>query len=378
MVLRMQARDAADAVAQAKRLGYSVLSVSARSAGWANRRVHRFASTVFVEQLRELIVAGLSVVEALDTLHRDGSSERAVHIGALINSLREGKTLSQALVEAGEFPDVLIALVRASELTSNLPQALARFLEHERRVTELRDRLTSVAIYPLLLMVVGALVLLFLAIYVVPRFARVFEGMGGELPWSAKVMVAWADLLHSSGHWLLMSGVLLAGCAAAAFTSRKWRTTFWKWLLAFPLIRDRIRTYFLARWYRTTGMLLDGGIPLVSSLQLSNGLLPPALGEGGEAVLQAVRDGLSPSAAHVRGAMATPVAEQLLLAGERAGDLGGVLSRIAHFHEAELARSLERTMRMLEPAVMVLIGLAVGIIVILMYMPIFQLAAAIH
>jgi general secretion pathway protein F len=143
-------------------------------------------------------------------------------------------------------------------------------------------------------------------------------------------------------------------------------------------LRDRLRTYFLARWYRATGMLVEGGIPLASSLVLANGLLPVGMRAGGDLVEQGVRQGLSPSQAHVRGGMATPVAEQLLLAGERTGDLGAVLSRIAHFHEAEVSRSLEQTMRALEPLVMVLIGLGVGIVVVLMYLPIFELASAIQ
>jgi general secretion pathway protein F len=143
-------------------------------------------------------------------------------------------------------------------------------------------------------------------------------------------------------------------------------------------LRRRLRTYFLARWYRATGMLVEGGIPLASSLALTQGLLPLGLRAGGDQVAQAVREGLSPARAHARGGMATPVAEQLLLAGERSGDLGGVLSRIAQFHEAEVSRSLERSMRALEPVVMVLIGLGVGVVVVLMYLPIFELASAIQ
>jgi general secretion pathway protein F len=125
-------------------------------------------------------------------------------------------------------------------------------------------------------------------------------------------------------------------------------------------------------------MLVEGGIPLPQALQLANGLLPEALRPGGAAVLQAVNQGLSPSAAHAKAGMATPIAEQLMLAGERTGDLGGVLTRVAQFHDAEVSRSLERGMRALEPVVMVLIGVGVGVVVVLMYMPIFELASAIQ
>jgi general secretion pathway protein F len=124
--------------------------------------------------------------------------------------------------------------------------------------------------------------------------------------------------------------------------------------------------------------LIDGGIPLVEALALSRGLLPSPMLGNADAVRDAVRDGLSPSAAHARGLMLTPVAEQLMLAGERTGDLGAVLVRIAQFHEAEVSRSLERLMKVLEPAVMVFIGVGVGVVVVLMYLPIFELASAIQ
>ena len=148
----------------------------------------------------------------------------------------------------------------------------------------------------------------------------------------------------------------------------------WSWS---PL-QARMRTYFLARWYRATGMLVMGGIPFPEALRLSNALLPLGLQAAGHDVELAVRDGLTPSAAHARAGMATPVAEQLMIAGERTGDLGSVLTRIAQFHESDVSRTLERTMRALEPLVMVFIGLGVGVVVVLMYMPIFELASAIQ
>jgi general secretion pathway protein F len=225
---------------------------------------------------------------------------------------------------------------------------------------------------------VGGLVLLFLLFYVMPRFARVFEGMTGELPWSARAMVAWSHLLGGHGAWLVGLACAVAAGLAFAMTLPTVRAKGMQALMAWAPLRERLRTYFLSRWYRATGMLVEGGIPLPQALQLANGLLPEALRPGGAAVLQAVNQGLSPSAAHAKAGMATPIAEQLMLAGERTGDLGGVLTRVAQFHDAEVSRSLERGMRALEPVVMVLIGVGVGVVVVLMYMPIFELASAIQ
>ena len=227
-------------------------------------------------------------------------------------------------------------------------------------------------------MSVGSLILLFLFFYVMPRFARVFEGMTGELPWSAQAMVAWAQFLRQHSKMLLSAVAVFAVVVVAIISTPSIRGAATGAVLNWAPIKSRMTTYFLARWYRATGMLVTGGIPLPEALSLSNPLLPAALQTAGVQVERKVRDGLTPSAAHAQAGMATPIAEQLLLAGERTGDLGSVLTRIAQFHESEVSRSLERTMRALEPLVMVAIGLGVGIVVVLMYMPIFELASAIQ
>ena len=382
--IELEAPTLDEARAQVLRQGYTVLAL--RRAGIALPSLFassptgtaRFDVVVFVEQLRDLLGAGLSVIEALGTLQHAADARGRPVLESLIARLRGGERLSQALAAEERFPSLLVALVRASELTSDLPQALTRFLEHEQRVAELRHRIAAVAIYPLLLTGVGMAVLLFLLLYVMPRFARVFEGMNGPLPWSARAMTWWAQWLAGHGPWLLGLATLLAIALAAVATSPSTRARALQRLLRWSPLRERLRTYFLARWYRATGMLVVGGIPLPEALALSNSLLPFGLQPGGTATERALRDGLSPAQGYARAGMATPVAEQLLRAGERTGDLGAVLTRIAQFHDAEVARTLERGMRTLEPLVMVLIGVGVGTVVVLMYMPIFELAAAIQ
>ncbi len=333
---------------------------------------------VFTEQLRDLLQAGLSVIEALETLQRGSPS---LVIPALVQQLRDGHPLSAAMAADPAFPPLLVALVRASELTSDLPQSLSRFIDHEQRVAELRHRVTSTALYPLLLVGVGSLVLLFLLFYVMPRFARIFEGMNGELPWSARAMVGWAHLLGEHQSSVLLAVVVLVGLVAVALGIPALRTQLQNRLLKWgPMrfIREPLTTYHLARWYRATGMLVQGGIPLPQALSLANALLPASLQDQGRAVEHAIQQGQSPSNAHMQAGMATPVAEQLLRAAERTGDLGAVLERIAHFHENDVSRRLERSMKVLEPVVMLGIGLGVGLVVVLMYMPIFELASSIQ
>lgn len=368
---------------QCRSQGYTVLAAQPLAGGrwrWpgAAAAAPRLDVPVFVEQLRDLLGAGLSVVEALGTLQSAAASRRQPVVDGLLVRLRAGEPLSAAMAAEPVFATLLVSLVRASEWTSDLPAALSRYLEHEQRVRELRHRISAVAIYPLLLIGVGALVLLFLLLYVMPRFARVFEGMRGDLPWSAQAMVGWAHWLGGRGPWVLALCVALASALAVALLTPAVRLRLLQATADWGPLRERLRTYFLARWYRATGMLVEGGIPLPQALGLANALLPPSLRPGGEAVEADLRRGLAPAEAHRRAGMATPVAEQLMRAGERTGDLGKVLTRIAQFHEAEVSRSMEQAMRALEPVVMVLIGVGVGAVVVLMYMPIFELASALQ
>lgn len=380
--ITLDAASVAAARTQAADLGLTVLD--ARTAGWpalARRRVRGLAAVdiaVFIEQLRDLLVAGLSVIEALAALQRGARGPLVELLGQLRRQLTEGKTLSDSLAADASFPALLVALVRASELTSDLPDTLTRYLEHERRAAEVRHRVISTSIYPLLVIAVGGLVLMFLLFYVMPRFARIFESMTGELPWSARAMVAWAHALHDGAAWWWGGAAAVVAAVGLLVAAPRVRAAALRHVLSWPPLRDRLRTYCLARWYRTTGMLVQGGIALPESLRLANDVLPLALRDDGAAVERGVREGLLPSAAHARAGMATPVAEQLMLAGERTGDLGGVLSKIAQFHESEISRDLERGMRALEPIVMTAIGLGVGIVVVLMYLPVFELASAIQ
>jgi len=381
-VIAVQANTQDEAQASLRSQGYTILSISSVSGGPLTRLLsladrQQVNVDLFVEQLRDLLQAGLSLVEALSTLHRT-TDQASRWLAPLLERLRSGQRFSQALAADTAFPPLLIALVSSSELTSDLGQALDRFLDHRRKSGELRDRLFSVAIYPLLLTGVGAAVLLFLLLYVVPKFARIFEGMTGALPWSARVMVWWSQWLSAYGPVFYATLAALGFVGATAVVAPAFRARAFVWLLDSKLLRDRLRTYFLARWYRGTGTLVEGGIPFVEALSLSRGLLPAALLGNADAVRNAVRDGLSPSAAHGRARMLTPVAEQLMLAGERTGDLGTVLIRIAQFHEAEVSRSLERFVKILEPVVMVFVGVGVGVVVVLMYLPIFELASALQ
>jgi general secretion pathway protein F len=213
---------------------------------------------------------------------------------------------------------------------------------------------------------------------VVPRFASVYADAGRDLPWMSKMLLAWGQAVEAHGIWILLGAVaVIAGFVTAlaqpstraALTRLAWRT---------PAIGEHLRTFELARFYRSLGMLLSGGIPIVSALGMVSGLLSAHLRSGAAVAMDAMRRGESISAAFVRGELTTPVATRLLRVGEKSGRMGEMMERIAIFHDEEMARWVDWFTRLFEPLLMVFIGLAIGLIVVLLYMPIFDLAGSIQ
>lgn len=383
--LVMDATSLDDAKLRLQQQGYTILSAKAQTGAFKsnvavrpNARANRRALVIFIEQLHALLQAGLSLIEALETLRKGARGPWVEIIAQVDTHLRQGQALSQAMEHQSScFPPLLIAMVRSAEVTSDLPQALTRYLEHEHRSEQVRHQITSVALYPVLLMGVGGAVMMFLLLYVMPRFARVFESMN-NLPWSAKAMVSWSHLLKAHGFEQVLGAAVVAAAIVSALAVPTYRAKLLNRILGLGPLARHLRIYFLARWYRTIGMLVEGGMPLPESLSLANQVLPLALRPNGFAVEQAMRQGLTPSNAFIQVDMATPVAEQLLRAGERSGDVGIMLTRAAEFHENEVAKSLDKAMRIIEPVVMTVIGVGVGVVVVLMYLPIFELASAIQ
>jgi general secretion pathway protein F len=219
-------------------------------------------------------------------------------------------------------------------------------------------------------------VVLFLMAYVVPKFSAVYENATGKLPWLSALLMDWGRLLQAHGLAVLL--VFLAGAAAMLYglSRPELRQNMAAQLWRIPALGERMRIYELTRMYRALAMLLDGGIPVTSALEMVRGLLQPALRERLLSAGRMIREGRSISQAMELSGLATPVALRLMRVGERSGRMGEMMGRIAGFYEDETARWVEWFMRLFEPLLMVLIGLAIGIILILMYLPILEIAGS--
>jgi general secretion pathway protein F len=383
---RIAAASEQQAAQQLQLAGWRVLScrpVAARRlarAPWLARARARLDIGLFTEELAALLEAGLGMVDAIRTLalkESDGTARRALE--RLADDLNAGLPLSQALAnQPPTFPALLIAAVAASEQTGDLASALRRYAAHLETLYALRSKVLGAAIYPALLLAVGALVVLFLLGVVVPRFAQLLEGAQRDLPAASSLLLGWGKAVAAQP-WLFAA--LLVGAAAllAALLLRAKRSGWQiKGLQRLWLVGPLVRTFRHAQFYRTSAMLVGGGIPVLRAFWMCRPLLTPEDQRELDAATKAISEGQRIGPALAAAGIADPVALRMLEVAQRTGRLAEVLARIASFQEAQLARAVTIASRLIEPALMIFIGLVIGAIVVLMYLPIFDLAASLQ
>lgn len=357
--------------------GVDVLScVSQGTLGFGKRS--RFDLAIFSHELASLLRAGLTLTESLETLsEREGADGERQIIHKLLTRLQEGKPLSSALKEeASLFPPLYIASIASGERTGALPEALDRYRAYQYQLDKLRSTVISASVYPALLLIIGTGVALFLLMYLVPRFAVMYDSLE-SLPWGSQLLLRWG--LFASEHALFVS-LTFAGMAAViawALFNTNLTNRLVSIAASIGWLDARMRLLRMTRFYRAAGLLLVGGTPLVQTLQLCSGLLTADEQARLKAAENDIREGIKPSQSLQQSGLLTPVAFRMIRVGERNGELGVMLEKIAIFHDEELTRWIERMTRLIEPLLMLVIGGLIGTIVVLLYLPIFELAGQI-
>ena len=349
-------------------------TTAARGLQWP--RFNRFPLRQFSQELSVLLQSGIPLLEALQTLReKEAHPEVARVLQGLAASLQEGASLSAAASrQARAFDELFIAMVAAAERSGQLETALQQHARHLAWVQALRHQLLGACIYPLLLVTASGAVLLFLLMFVVPRFAGVLEGTAGGLPEGSRLLMQAG--LWSQDHPLALLGsvatALVLSVAAALTPAGRGAATRLAWAL--PFIGERLRLLALARLLRTTSMLLGAGVPVLTALRAARSVTAPRLRAALDAAAADVDRGLALSVALDAAGLATPVSSRMVRVGERSGTLGEMLGRAAAFYDEELLRLSETVTRLINPLLMLLMGGLIGTVVVLLYLPIFQLA----
>lgn len=376
--LDVEAESIGAASAKASRAGGRVLRVEVPQTTPIRTRV-AYSQTVFLQETLTLLKAGLNVVEVMEALERKEANPgfRQV-LGRLLLALREGASFSEALArEPALFPPVLVAGVAASETTGGLAATMERYLSYDAKINQIKRKVSASAIYPLLLMVVGGGVILFLIAYVLPKFSAILDGSGRQTGSATLVLMRCGEFIQQ--HPLIFAAALAAlGSAIAWFVfNDAGRRIALARLARVPVLSEIFVTLGLSRLYRTLSLLLDSGIPLLQSLEMARGIVNPVQSDELAVAIGRLRSGQSLTESLSGSSLIPPIAESLLRVGERSGALAEMADKLANFLDIALDRKVDTFSRLFEPLLMSAIGIVIGAIVLMMYSPIFDLVGSV-
>jgi len=331
---------------------------------------------VLTQELATLISAGLPLDRALSVL--TGLTEKAELkkvVGQILRAVQQGKSLGEALSEYQKiFPPLYVNMVKAGELGGFLDTALQRLAEYLERAQQVRDEIKSALTYPILLTMVGGLSVVILLTYVLPKFAVIFEDVGQALPTSTRMLLGisyslraywWAVVLVGVGAWL---------GARQYLATPQGRFTWDSWRLRLFVVGQLLRKREVGRFARTLGTLLKSGVPLLQALEVvrevaGNQMVSRALKE----VQVGVREGHGIAGPLGRSGVFPTLALQMVSVGEETGRLDDMLMRVAEYYERDTYNQIKRLTSLLEPLLILVMGLIVGFVVISMLLAVFSI-----
>jgi type IV pilus assembly protein PilC len=357
---------------------YSVENRSSLLSGMLQRQSSRKIGgsdfLILNQQFNTLIKAGLPILRALDLLAERAASPRLRPIVAQIRDrVREGKSLSEAVHEAGVFSKVFSTAILAGEKSGNLPGVLDYYIAYQKVSTGVRKRILATLVYPALLVTVAILVVTYLVTVVVPKFAALYHDMNVELPTATRLLIAiTVDYRRTILVGIACFIVLVLG---AFFWSRSEEggQVFDKLKFRTPVVGDTIMKFQVAQFCRTLSTLLTGGTPLVAGLQTAGDAIDsPLLRSSITRATQMVREGDSLNAALASTHIMPELALDMIEVGESSGALAPMLTSVAEFYEEEVNIRLSAMVALIEPAILIFMAILVAFILISLYLPIFS------
>jgi general secretion pathway protein F len=373
----IEASDERSAVEKLKNTGYIPLKITAPREGIRRRITLRSTKSdllTFTTELSALLGAGLPLDRSLNILAGiSESKEMKSVINSILKSIREGRSFSDALGGHPKiFPRLYVNMIRAGEAGGVLDVVLEKLNEFLESTKELKDHIFSVMIYPAILMVTGGISIIVLLTYVLPKFSVMFDEMGGSLPLPTEILLTFSDILKL--YWWVVSAVLI-GAWIVFKKYIKTDTGRYKWdSFKLKIMGDVIRKLETARFCRTLGTLLKSGVPLLHALNNARDVL-------NNKVIASAVDTVSAGAKEGKGIAVPlsdthvfpPLALSMIKVGEETGQLDTMLMRVANTYEKSLNVAIKRFVNLLEPAMILSMGLIIGFIVVSMLIAIFSI-----
>ena len=377
-------REARDRLTQQGFLVYSVQAkdLSARFTGsvGGKKTVDLEKFLIFNQQFVTLIRAGLPILKSLDLLADRLTDEKlGRYIREVRKEVRTGTILSDAFEKQGVFPPVYVTSVLAGEKSGSLVEVLDRYVSYQKMTLAVRKKLLVSLLYPCILIFLVVALIFFLVTYVVPNFAALYTSMQAKLPLPTQILIAIGTTARS--YVLVGAGILLVGVVFLYFWAKRdsSREIIDRIQMKLPLVGEVWTKYQVAQLSRVLGTLLVGGIPLVSALETAGRSLGTVVLQ--KALTQAsvtVREGRPLSESLSQTGLIPDLAVDMMEVGESTGALPAMLASVAEFYDEDVATRMAALLSLIEPAIMIFMGIFVAFVLVSLYLPIFSLADTIR
>ena len=381
-VIRGEMRAGGEAVVNAslRRQGVMVTRVRKRRTS-GGKSIKQRDIAIFTRQLATMMKAGVPLLQSFDIVARGATNPRMTK---LLNDIRSdvetGTSLSSAFRKHPMHFDALYCnLVEAGEAGGILEQLLDRLAIYQEKTMAIKSKIKSALMYPIAVIVVAFVVLTVIMIFVIPAFEDVFKSFGGELPAPTQAVIAMSKFFVA---WWWLIGIILGGGGYFFFQSwkrsEKMQVTMDRLLLRIPVFGDLINKSVIARWTRTLSTMFAAGVPLVEALDSVAGAAGNYVYfDATKRIQSEVSTGTSLTVAMQNASVFPSMVVQMVAIGEESGALDAMLSKVADFFEAEVDDAVDALSSLMEPAIMVVLGVLIGGMVIAMYLPIFKMGQAV-
>jgi len=352
-------------------------SIQALELGVKRRgRIHLEQFLIFNQQFVTLIRAGLPILKALELLRANIKNRKlAAHMDAIYNDVKTGIPVSDAFRARQAFPPIYTTSLMAGEKSGSLPDVIDRFVQYQKVALAIRKKIVVSLIYPCLLVTLVLCLILFLVTYVVPEFAALYDSMDATLPYLTQLLVAFG--VTFSEHLLLVSAVTagIVFAFAAWLRSETARDSFDRFKRRIPIFGTIWVKYQVAQISRLLSTLLQGGIPLVQALETAGESLGSKLMQNAIQQSRAsVKEGQALSKSMAQTGVFPELAIEMVYVGESTGSLPAMLNSVAEFFEEDVHTRMTAVLSLIEPAIMIFMGMFVAFVLIALYLPIFTLA----
>jgi type IV pilus assembly protein PilC len=371
------------------RQGFLVYSVKAKSAGLSlsgeirvpgRKKLNLEKFLIFNQQFVTLVRAGLPILKSLDLLaERLTDAKLTPYINAVRDEVRRGVLLSEAFRAQGIFPKIYVTSIMAGEKSGSLVEVLERYITYQKLALAVRKKILVSLMYPSVLVVLVILLMVFLVTYVVPSFATLYNSMSAKLPTITIYLIA---IGTTARNYVLLGAAAVIG---AIFTFIWWsrketaQEKIDRVKIKVPLFGNIWIKYQVAQFSRVLGTLLTGGIPLVQGLETAaDSLGTPLLRKTLDKAGKMVREGQSLSSSLSATGIFPELSVDMIEVGESTGALPAMLTSVAEFYEEDVNTKMTAALSLIEPAIMIFMGMFVAFVLIALYLPIFSLADTIR